>query len=137
MALRLPSILLVFGLIGCAIDGDDTGSGTEELSTCNALAGTGCTEGQKCTYRLGASLPDCYPAGTVPDGEGCRFDEATAVDDCQAGLFCAEGGCTNFCWREGDINCAGGQECRADAFQGESNVGVCFETTGLMKPWWP
>jgi hypothetical protein len=74
-------------LVGCSLDAGVPAAGSQPLVSCNLIAGTGCAQGEKCTYSMVDRNSDCFVAGTVPEDSACSFDEITGIDDCRPGLY--------------------------------------------------
>lgn len=80
---------------------------------CNPVTQAGCTAGEKCDLLIASDEPflagtACVPDGTVGLDEPCEFGEPgpDGYNNCQAGLSCREGLCSEIC------AIAGGDTCR-------------------------
>jgi hypothetical protein len=83
-------------------------------ATCNPLAQTGCSPGEKCTWIVDAYTPNyighvgCVPDGTATTGAACQFGAAgpTGYDNCIHGTVCSNyqggtGTCRDLCDPQG------------------------------------
>ena len=114
------------------VDGDGIGDECDDdvVTTCDAVAQTGCDPGEKCTFVQDSENPEefsalCRPDGSVQSGNACTLDPGTGFDDCVAGLFCSGGACEEICSAEPD-SCPSGFRCAQLAiFLDSPGLGVC------------
>ncbi len=103
---------------GCGGSGDDDGNvvipadasdvDAPRSGDCDAVAQTGCADGQKCAFVL--DIPDtgvghvaCVPDGSAALGEACERPSAAGdVDTCAKGGHCYNGTCRQTCTRTND-----------------------------------
>jgi hypothetical protein len=109
MRVKCTSVCLVFSLVvwgACAGDDDDPGISFIDggiTAKCNALAQSGCSEGQKCAFVLddpatGVGHTDCAEDGTAELGAACEQpEEPGESDSCKAGGSCYQGICHQIC----------------------------------------
>jgi len=115
-----------------------TGTGGSGVS-CDPIAQTGCTSGQRCTWIFTTSSTGhnaCLADGTVSVGGACSFGavgEATGFDNCKKGTSCVGGVCKTICSPTPD-SCPTNYAC--DLYAGAPfdpsgtlmNVGFCDQT---------
>jgi hypothetical protein len=94
---------------------------------CDALAGTGCPDGQTCAVIGGGfvsgTATGCRAAGSVAAGGACA-----ATRDCAAGLACNGGVCRAYC--DTTVGCAGGV---CGPIGATGTVGICVTACGDGK----
>ncbi len=112
---------------------DCSGSGTSfncglnatlcSTSECDPVAQTDCEVSEKCAYHFTLGLFACVADGTEAEGANCG---GSPVDDCQAGLHCTSGSCTELCTTAPNScssgSCLGGPLPPSDL---EDVIGVC------------
>ena len=115
-------------------DGDGGVPTDGPVAACNAIAGTGCASGEKCTWAEEVANPDlgrtdCVAAGAAAEGDACTYsDHADGnYDDCAAGLYCIGGVCTEICGQAENVNCDANEACVliSGLFTDTTNTGVC------------
>ncbi len=106
-------------------------AGSGSAATCDVLAQTGCTTGQKCTWIEDQTMPvlighvGCAPNGTVATGGSCTYGApgATGYDNCVKGDVCNSGKCKTICDLNGGAPmCGSAASCTA--------YGGLFDDTG-------
>ena len=106
------SLLASMALVACG--GDDGTNvqipdasipidGGNNSGVCDVLAGTGCEDGEKCTFIIDDNLQSfpsvCLAAGSVPEGGDCAYTDIDAAmtqaqdQDCVKGTQCIRGLC--------------------------------------------
>lgn len=97
---------------------------------CDLLTGGGCDTGEACYYGAESSgdapMPIC-----VPVGEGVEGDECTNLNDCGAGMTCANGECRTVCCGTNDANCGEDTACTLINLAGATveGYGACLPNT--------
>jgi hypothetical protein len=116
--------------------GDDNGNGIilhdGGTLACDPVKQTGCIEGEKCTYVIEQTMPvlgrtACIPDGTVAEGAVCQFVSGKGYDDCQKGLYCINGRCSDIC-SIAPNSCDGARVCAlfASLFEDADGIGACL-----------
>jgi len=111
----------------------DGGVGTPDGNTaaCNPVAGTGCEQGEKCTWiRDTESLghTGCVADGSVAAGGACTWPETyPSADNCVKGQLCINGACEEVCNYVGTDTCPTDFTCGpwSSFFTDVDGVGTC------------
>jgi hypothetical protein len=122
--------------LGLAVEFAPLDDDTDEISSCDPVAQTGCTAGEKCTAVVSeqdGSLrrTTCVANGNRLEGQQCTSDPDNGFDNCVAGLFCVQGTCQPVCEVGADVpGCFCSQF--AGVFDDREGVGVCQPTCNVL-----
>jgi hypothetical protein len=90
------------GVAGVAgMGGAALGINTSAQMPCTTKPQSGCPAGSWCLVANASGDTSCYSSGSVPYGGAC-----STINDCQGGLLCVYGQCTNLCAGVSDCSSA-------------------------------
>jgi hypothetical protein len=108
------------GSCGSSMACDGQGLCRAAVSSCDALTGAGCREGNHC-YLSANGLPFCGLAGQAGAGQACAV-----VAGCVANHWCVQGACRKLCDIE-DFSACGGVPSLCTPVVSGTRVGVCVQ----------